>query len=412
MLTIPLLRELAQIIGAPFHSPTTGKWGATPEDDERHWSRFKRDLGIPGVSDIDAPLPEDVLFLRLKERSVIEPRPNSAPGNGPDEDDIAGASFAGFYYIALKLNSSSSAAGLDMLTEHDACFSRSTDLQKLVDVTFNASGFETARTAKDSQPAASLLTNALQAAQRGGASLFRTNSYAEVVRGRSPSSSLDTPEPVAPTTPTSHSGTPGIAIPAAWNVKTEESASQSLSMASILAVSPPPAYMPSLEDFPPPTPSSPSISFMSRSRSRSASRPPIPSFSSVFGPSTPSPAYSRSTSCDGSFGEPWKSKASKIPVRPARSKLYNAATGYRGPFAHAVIKGFYFASSSDPYQELNLNYVGDGTGLPLEECLPALGGNNEWGDPVAVDEDEVKRREAARRRRFAAPRGLGSCSML
>ena len=71
------------------HSFLTSKWGATEEDDKRHWARFKRDLGLKGVQDLNDDLVinmEDVVFMRLKERCII---------NAEKESDISGASFSG-----------------------------------------------------------------------------------------------------------------------------------------------------------------------------------------------------------------------------------------------------------------------------------------------------------------------------
>lgn len=76
------------------------------------------------------------------------------------------------------------------------------------------------------------------------------------------------------------------------------------------------------------------------------------------------------------------------------------------------MRGFYFASSSDPYQELKLRYVGDGMGAVLEETQVEEDKLEEWGCPVAVDKKGLIRREMERRERFTQPKGSASFSIL
>lgn len=168
------------------------------------------------------------------------------------------------------------------------------------------------------------------------------------------------------------------------------------SMASVLAVSPPPPYSPSLDDFPPP-PHSPlaftnfSTSYLeSRRRSRSVTATPI---------------------CVSKSVQRARSMTARSPLQS--TNFYNAKSGYRGAWAHATMCGFYFSSSSDPYQQLELHYVGDGLGLPLQEMDEETGGGvNEYGVALPIENEVVQRREAARRIRLAQPRGFASFTML
>jgi hypothetical protein len=81
-----LMHRHLQVIGE-HHSFRTGKWDATQDDDDAHWGRFKRDMYLQGYSGFSrSDMPEDVVFLRLKERAIISPT---------CERDVSGASFAG-----------------------------------------------------------------------------------------------------------------------------------------------------------------------------------------------------------------------------------------------------------------------------------------------------------------------------
>lgn len=90
----------------------------------------------------------------------------------------------------------------------------------------------------------------------------------------------------------------------------------------------------------------------------------------------------------------------------------NARTGYRGPFAQATMKGFYFACEGDPFQEIELHYVGTGLGLALEEYAEPVGGIDEWGNPKFIDEKRVLSREFAIRERLARPQASASFTFL
>lgn len=92
------------------------------------------------------------------------------------------------------------------------------------------------------------------------------------------------------------------------------------------------------------------------------------------------------------------------------------------------MRGFYFASvdpnssgegDSDPYQELELHYVGDGGGALLEESATEDGNEvDELGFPTqpATSRMEEERRKIAkdfeRRRRYLMPKASSSFSFL
>ncbi|KAI9340693.1 vacuolar import and degradation protein-domain-containing protein [Zopfochytrium polystomum] len=94
----------AEIVG-PKHSFLTRKWGAHESTDREHWAKF------PGFTEHEPHFNDDdffydfqtndVVFMRWKEHFLV-----------PDHriKSIAGASFAGFYYIAF-VKSTSSIAG-------------------------------------------------------------------------------------------------------------------------------------------------------------------------------------------------------------------------------------------------------------------------------------------------------------
>lgn len=365
-----------EVIG-DHHSLITDKWGATEEDDLRHWSRFKHDLGISGVESLDAELPEGIVFMRLKERCILN--------NNNGAQDTSGASLEGFYYIAIQLNPSPSFSE----NAQDELFSK-----KMLPVPIALHD-----AMSTSKPTQSLLSESLRATRRAshGTSLIGVNSYASVVRGDS-----------STTTPVAESDGSSASLPS----KSEEGPA-SPSMASILAVSPPPPYSPSFEDFPPP---SPSVSAQMRSSSYFNSASSRRRFSS---PDSASSTIRRSMSTSATLvGHGRKRSTSALSavslsyVVNASTDFYNALTGYEGPWAHAVMRGFYFATSSDPYQEFRLHYVGDGLGVLLEENDEEIGGVDEWGNIQAVDEEALLKKETARRQKFAQPRGLATFRVL
>jgi len=86
----------AEVVGLQ-HSFITGKWDANEQTDREHWgkfnafSRFANDLRLVRTQ-LD-PARSDHVFMRWKEHFLV-----------PDHRivSIAGASFAGFYYICYK----------------------------------------------------------------------------------------------------------------------------------------------------------------------------------------------------------------------------------------------------------------------------------------------------------------------
>ncbi|KAF8343962.1 vacuolar import/degradation protein Vid24, partial [Cantharellus anzutake] len=90
----------AEIIGHRFGFLTSNDWGATEQDDLKHWGKFpafrmlKNELKRPGLTISEQERP--VTFMRWKERFLV-----------PDHKtkEINGASFAGFYYVAIKESS-------------------------------------------------------------------------------------------------------------------------------------------------------------------------------------------------------------------------------------------------------------------------------------------------------------------
>ncbi|KAI9219012.1 vacuolar import/degradation protein Vid24 [Blastocladiella britannica] len=92
----------AEIIG-PHHAFTTGRWEADAEVDREHWSRFPEFEPLTDLLVSPTPAPahvydpvaaHDVVFMRWKELFLV-----------PDhsQTSIEGASFSGFYYVALDL---------------------------------------------------------------------------------------------------------------------------------------------------------------------------------------------------------------------------------------------------------------------------------------------------------------------
>lgn len=89
----------AEIIGRQ-HRFVTKRWGATEADDIRHWTRFPAfRMLVPNQDDLNAPFEHDnlpVVFMRWKERFLV-----------PDHriETVDGASFAGFYYVCVSMQS-------------------------------------------------------------------------------------------------------------------------------------------------------------------------------------------------------------------------------------------------------------------------------------------------------------------
>lgn len=283
--------------------------------------------GYSGFSRSD--MPEDVVFLRLKERAIISPT---------CERDVSGASFAGFYYIAVQLNPASAPSGT-CTPASSSSMSRSASASRLHQLLSQSAP-------SDSQHRSRPPT------------LGRTESYASVVRGRAGSGF-----PAAVAAPGIHSSlkqedntTAPVAIPTTQSFSVHE------------------------DEFPLPTAprSLPFIWDPSRARD-----------------STPS-------------------STSRLPCLgvPRFPRNLNTKTGYRGPWAHAVMRGFYFASSADPYQELELHYIGDGMGLQLEENAEDGGGVDEWGFFKPIDERGFIKREFMRREAYARPKASASFSLL
>ncbi|KAK7054752.1 hypothetical protein VNI00_003215 [Paramarasmius palmivorus] len=94
----------AEIIGSRYGF-LTQNWGATEQEDLVHWSRFpafrhvKHELQKPQLTMCDRD--RGAVFMRWKEKFLV-----------PDHrvQDITGASFAGFYYVCVDFNPSTSKA--------------------------------------------------------------------------------------------------------------------------------------------------------------------------------------------------------------------------------------------------------------------------------------------------------------
>jgi len=86
----------AEIIGSRYGFLTDKEWGASEADDLTHWSKFsgfrsvRNQLKHPGLTMRDRD--RGTVFMRWKERFLV-----------PDHKtkEINGASFAGFYYVAV-----------------------------------------------------------------------------------------------------------------------------------------------------------------------------------------------------------------------------------------------------------------------------------------------------------------------
>lgn len=88
----------AEIIGRRY-SFVTGNWGASEDDDMRHWTRFPAFHKLKAsLGDWTAPFDHEnrpVVFMRWKERFLV---PNHRI------ESVDGASFAGFYYMCLSMD--------------------------------------------------------------------------------------------------------------------------------------------------------------------------------------------------------------------------------------------------------------------------------------------------------------------
>lgn len=324
-----------EVVG-PHHSFSTGKWGATQEDDNAHWGRFRRDLYLkghsPSLDGTHSGAIENVVFMRLKERSII---------NTNRERDVSGASFAGFYYIAVELNPASDNHS-ELSEEHRYGGSLSPDGA-------TSSGM---RLLSQSAPSDSI--------HRRSPSLVRSDSYASVVRGT------------------------GVLVESLFQSDPQFSRHMSpkpdgandscrTDFSTRMAT-----FSPSQENFPPTIPAS------------------LPAHRSEAG-------FSAGVSSYPSLGTSNAAVYARSPSKPV-ANFYNPKTGYRGPWAHAVMRGFYFASSNDPYQELELHYVGDGMGHLLEESLDECGSETEvWAHGRLAEEQSNIKREFLRREKYGQP---------
>lgn len=201
-------------------------------------------------------------------------------------------------------------------------------------------------------------------------------------------------------------------------------------------------YSPSLEEFPPPPPSPSSLpsalsffppSFEDTFRARSRS-------SSSF--------LHRSVARAGFAASALRGNAaiSDYDGNRLSTNFYNAKTGYKGPWAHAVMRGFYFTPPSsftcscddddeelvsgnvtandddddrDTYQELELFYVGDGLGAMLEENEVVIKSNTDEDDedwetfePVQDSQMEKIKKDLKRRQLYARPKASASFTVM
>lgn len=383
-----------EIIGDK-HDFITDKWGATAEDDEAHWARFKRDIYLRGADSSfrgdetpeerdsamqEKRLLENVVFMRLKERCFLKT-------SSGDEQDLSGASFAGFYYIAVELSPAAAYPKRSRFRSPTAyggsSLSRSFLSQSAP--TYSLHDSRSSFSITSFRPAPAVLT--------------RNDSYASVVRGSSLSRH--------PSQPSSGSSTPSGAStpinirqsPSLLSLK-QDDAGKAFDEDNVEEIS---LYSPPLDEYPPPfTPSSlPAPSGFPFDRSAAAA----PSRGRAF-----TPAYKGLSSASSSTA----------------SRFYNPKTGYRGAWANAVMRGFYFASAdpsadggegdADPYQELELHYVGDGCGALLEEH--ALETKPEYaqssGESASRMHAERKKiaKDFERRSRYLMPKASSSFSLL
>jgi len=377
------------------HSFITDKWGATSEDDEAHWARFKRDIYLRGTDSAyrgdetpeerdsamqERKLLENVVFMRLKERCFLK-------NSSCTEQDLSGASFAGFYYIAVELNPAPAYPKRSRIRSSTA-YGSSTNLSRSLlsqsAPTYSLHDQRQPFSSTAFRPAPSLLT--------------RSDSYASIVRG----SSLSRP----PSQPSSGASTPIAIRHSSSTVSLKQDDAKPFDEENVEEIS---LYSPPLDEYPPPfSPSSLPTAAAQRSGfpfDRSASA--TPSRGRAF-----TPAYK--TSAD-------------ISSTNLATRFYNPTTGYRGPWANAVMRGFYFASAdpdssgegdSDPYQELELHYVGDGGGALLEETAQESTEYDELGLITKVqgsrmDEERKKMaKDFERRKRYLMPKSSSSFSFL
>ena len=197
-----------------------------------------------------------------------------------------------------------------------------------------------------------------------GSSRTHSGSYASVVRGRSPAASHNQTSSTNDTNGVASKTDDHIGIPSATAPSLPSTTAYSLSM----------------EEFPPHS---------------SPLHLPTPTSCFPFNKRSLSPCANDCTS-------------SLLPS----SHFYNARTGYQGPWAYATMKGFYFASSTDPYQELELHYVGDGMGVQLEEQSTTSEEANDWKNASRSSDQSNFTKEFGRRERYARPKGSASFSFL
>ena len=76
------------------------------------------------------------------------------------------------------------------------------------------------------------------------------------------------------------------------------------------------------------------------------------------------------------------------------------------------MRGFYFASSNDPYQELELTYVGDGMGARLEEnCIESLK-TDDWRKDRSVCMEGLLDLGRYQKEWYLQPKGSASFTLL
>lgn len=341
----------------------------------------------------------------------------------------------GFYYIAVELNPAPDRPQLS--------------ISKTMPF---ASSFRTgSSTPQQSLLSASAPTASGLASRRPfGPSLVRSDSYASVVRGRtgSPSMSASITSNLTNSGKAEDTNTQSAMPQACENDLTDDT--------SALATAQP-IYSPSLEEFPfpPPSPSSlPSSlptfgstfhtipfedTFRARSRSSSSS---LHRSVARAGLAMGIAALARRNA--GNASNKYTPTTEHEGGNRLSTNFYNAKTGYKGPWAHAVMRGFYFtppasfrnASSAlnnaatdvdatvaseavdddarDTYQELELFYVGDGLGAMLEENEEEENGSglDEWGNAKPLDEIKKIKKDLMRRQMYARPKASASFTVM
>jgi len=358
-----------EIIG-PHHSFITNKWDATEQDDSRHWNRFKRDLYLKGAISDSTEIPDNLAFMRLKERCVVN--------NEHSERDVSGASFAGFYYIAVELCPESHPTRPSMPEGFRArapsssvsslpSFQRSPSPSAWSQASFSPSP-------SPQSPIADRLSIETDSPATTSPTLMRSSSYASVVRGRSSAGSAPIDIPSA-----SYGDDLGSSLKADENgvtVAVQTPMSSVDDASSRLAV--PAPFSPSFDEFPPPASLLPTL-----------------------GRSTGDIAYDKQ-----------RRDASPSSRASIGSGSYNPRTGYRGAWAQATMKGFYFASSTDPYQELELHYVGDGMGSLLEEYDDDYELVDRLGNLRLVDRESHILKDFQRREQYQRPKASAAFEIL